>query len=246
MGTGITGRNLSINSPTSNIVRGELVAGSSRSAHPAILFVHWLGLPKTTNRTEFEPDAIALARVGMTSLLIDAIWSKPNWFSTVGKSATNDAEMTRKQVVDLRCALDVLSAQGDVDRHRIAFVGHDFGAMFGALLAGADPRPNYYVLMAATPSFADWYLLGKTVPDEAAYRRTIAPYDTALGLHASHAKAFLFQFSKHDDYIPLERARAFAAAAPEPKTVTFYEATHELAAREAIADRREWLIKQLE
>jgi len=69
--------------------------------------------------------------------------------------------MTTDQVIDLRRALDLLAAQPGLDHDRIAFVGHDFGAMTGALLAGADKRPRWYVLMAATTSFPAWYLPGK-------------------------------------------------------------------------------------
>jgi pimeloyl-ACP methyl ester carboxylesterase len=245
IGNGITAQGLVISSPTGNAIVAEFIDGSATVPHPGILFVHWLGSPKTTNRSEFEPDAVALARKGMASLLIDAVWAKPHWFDGVGKSAAADTAMTRKQVVDLRCALDLLIAHKGVDRNRIAYVGHDFGAMFGALLAGADARPRAFVLMAGTPLLADWYRFQKKLPGEARYRAAIAPYDTLAGLRASNAKAFLFQFSRHDDYIPPERAQVFAAAAPQPKTVVFYDADHGLAVPRAAADRQAWLIKQL-
>jgi pimeloyl-ACP methyl ester carboxylesterase len=245
IGNGITAQGLMISSPTGNAIVAEIIDGSATVPHPGILFVHWLGSPKTTNRSEFEPDAVALARKGMTSLLIDAAWSIPNWFDGVGKSAAADTAMTRKQVIDLRCALDLLIAHKGVDGNRVAYVGHDFGAMFGALLAGADARPHAFVLMAGTPLLADWYRFQKKLPNEEHYRAAIAPYDTLAGLRASNAKAFLFQFSKHDDYIPRERAQAFADAAPQPKTIVFYDADHGLAVPRAAADRQAWLIKQL-
>src|ERR687898_1778053 len=48
---------------------------------PAILFVHWYGPPApTSNRTQFIPDGIELARAGVTSLLIDTPWSVPEYF----------------------------------------------------------------------------------------------------------------------------------------------------------------------
>jgi dienelactone hydrolase len=246
IGNGITAQGLVISSPTGNSIVAEVIDGTSSKLHPGILFVHWLGTPKTTNRSEFEPDAVALARKGMTSLLIDAAWSRPNWFDGVGRRAAADAEMTRRQVIDLRSALDVLTAHKGVDNQRIAYVGHDFGAMFGALLAGTDARPRVFVLMAGTPSLADWYRFQKKLPEEERYRAAIAPYDTLAGLRASHAKAYFFQFSKRDDYIPRERAQAFAAAAPKPKTIVFYDADHSLAVPKVAADRRVWLLRQLE
>ena len=48
---------------------------------PAILFVHWYGPPRpTSNRTQFIPDAVELAKVGAVSLLIDTPWSWPEYF----------------------------------------------------------------------------------------------------------------------------------------------------------------------
>ena len=133
---------------------------------PAVLFVHWLGDPKTTNRSEFLPDAVALAKRGAVSLLVDAMWAQDSWFSTVRSTGTDYAQSIA-QVVALRRALDVLLAQPDVDPNRIAYVGHDFGAMYGALVAGVDPRARYYVFMTPAIEFWDWYLLGTAPPDPA-------------------------------------------------------------------------------
>ncbi|MDP9025245.1 MAG: hypothetical protein M3N13_07720 [Candidatus Eremiobacteraeota bacterium] len=77
---------------------GILVQGSGNRRHPGALFVHWLGDPKTTNRTEFEPDAIALAKKGVTSLLMDAMWSKEHWFEK-GRSTSSDYAASIAQVV---------------------------------------------------------------------------------------------------------------------------------------------------
>lgn len=57
-------------------------------------------------------------------------------------------------VIDLRRALDLLLAQPGADPKRIAFVGHDYGSMHGAILAGVDRRPQSYVLLTPTGSFS--------------------------------------------------------------------------------------------
>ena len=104
--------------------RSKYSPASVPGAHPGALFVHWLGdKPETTNLTEFEPDALVLARDGVTSVLIDAMWSAPGWFNKV-RTPGSDYDNSIKQVVDLRRALDLLLAQADVDRGRIAYVGH--------------------------------------------------------------------------------------------------------------------------
>ena len=59
-----------------------------------------------------------------------------------------DYEFTAQMAKDVRRALDVLLAQPGLDKSRVAIVGHDFGAMWGALAAPADPRVTHFVYMA--------------------------------------------------------------------------------------------------
>ena len=225
--------------------KGEIISGPSAGPHPGVLFVHWLGDPKTTNHTEFEADAVALARRGVTSVLVDAMWSREDWFDKVGVSAEADVAQASGQLAGLSAALDLLERQKGIDPHRIAYVGHDFGAMFGALLAGDDPRPSYIVLMAGVPTLSEWYLLGKTHSQKDAYVRALDALDITASLGRSKAKAFLFQFAAHDHYIAADRATAFAAASPLPRAVMTYDADHSLAVPQAAGDRRAWLLEHL-
>ena len=240
-----TARPVSFPAAGGGAVTAEIIPGAGSGPHPAVLFVHWLGDPKTTNHTEFEADAMFLARRGVTSLLVDTMWADPAWFDKVGVSADADVKQAMAQVADLKAALDLLERQPGVDRARIAYVGHDFGAMFGALLAGQDARPRVFVLMAGVPTMSEWYLLGKKHPDREAYVAALDKLDITGSLARSKAKAILFQFAAHDHYITADRAAAFAAAAPLPRGVFTYDADHGLAVPQAAADRRAWLIEQL-
>jgi dienelactone hydrolase len=231
-------------------VTAEIVAPvHAVSNGPGVLFVHWLGDEATTNHKEFEPDARDLAARGATCLLIDAMWStvvngKRDWFETV-RSTDTDYRHSIDQVVDLRRSLDLLVAQPGVDAHRIAYVAHDFGAMYGAVLAGVDPRPRYYVLMAGTTSFADWYLLGKKPPNVAAYRAQMAPLDPLAFLSRATAQGFLFQFASHDQYVTAAHATQFFSAAPLPRAMYVYDAHHDLGTPLAKSDRLDWLKARL-
>jgi predicted esterase len=228
----------------------EIVAPAhGGTAGPGLLFVHWLGDDATTNHKEFEPDARALAAKGATCVLLDAMWStvvngKRDWFSTV-RSTDTDYQNSIEQVVDLRRALDLLVAQPGVDPHRVAYVAHDFGAMYGAVLAGVDPRPQYFVLMAGTTSFADWYLLGKKPADVAGYRAHMAALDPLPYLARSAARGFLFQFASHDRYVTEEHASDFFSAAPLPRAMFVYDAQHDLNVPLAEQDRLTWLEARL-
>ena len=232
----------SFRASTGHLVTGEIVRPARRGAHPGVLFVHWLGDPKTTNHTEFEADAVALARQGVTSVLVHTMWSRPGWVPSVGKSATADAKATRDQVAELRAALDLLLAQPKVQPRQVAVVGHDFGAMLAALMAGVDPRPRAYVLMAGNSDLAEWYTFGKVVPADYARDLGLSVTDA---LKASRTRAFLFQFAEHDRYIPADRAAAFAAAAPVAAKVIAYPTDHSLALPKAFEDRQAWLLAQL-
>jgi dienelactone hydrolase len=237
---GIVRRYVSFSTP-SGAVSGEIVApGQHRARGGGVLFVHWLGDPQTTNLTEFEPDAIELAKHGATSLLIDAMWAQPRWFMNVRVPETDYANSIR-QVIALRRALDVLVAQNNVDPHRIAFVGHDFGAMYGAVLSGVDERPQWYTLIAGNPSFSEWYLLGHKPADQAAYVAQMAPLDPGLYLARSRAQSFLFQFAQTDKYIPPGRQIQFFQSAPAPRAMFVYKADHAVHVRAAFEDRMAWL-----
>jgi dienelactone hydrolase len=227
-------------------VTAEIAAPEhATSPGPGVLFVHWLGDAKTTNHTEFEADAASLAKRGATCVLVDAMWSTvttagTDWFDKV-RSPVSDYAASIAQVIDLRRALDLLLAQPNVDPSRIAYVGHDFGAMYGAVLAGVDPRPSYYVLMAGTTTFAQWYLLGARPSDVAAYVMQMSALDPLPYLNRSKARAFMFQFAAHDRYVSDQHADAFVDAAPLPRAFFLYDTDHALAVPDAHADRLAWL-----
>jgi len=225
-------------------LHAEVVLPRTTSRSPGVLFVHWLGDPKTTNLTEFLPDARTLAKSGMTSVLVDATWAAPNWFDKV-RSPDTDYARSIDQVIDLRRALDLLVDTPNVDPSSIAYVGHDFGAMYGAILSGIDPRPRYYVLMAGVPTLSEWYLLGAQPKDKAGYILQMSALDPARYLARASARNFLFQFALKDDYVPVAEAEKFASAAPGERATCFYISDHKLGKAEIAADRLQWLTARL-
>ncbi|HBY63947.1 MAG TPA: hypothetical protein DEH78_29330, partial [Solibacterales bacterium] len=147
---------------------------------PGILYVHWYEPEKpTSNRTQFVEEAAELARKGAVSLLVETMWSEPKWFAQ--RKRENDFAISVQQVKELRRALDLLTAQPDVDPRRIAYVGHDFGAMYGAVLASLEgKRIHAWALQAGTTRFSDWFLYGQPRLEGEARRKFIdelAPLD---------------------------------------------------------------------
>ncbi len=213
--------------------------------HGAVLFAHWLGQAAKSNPAEFAPDAVALAQKGITSLSVQEPWSDATWFEKLRAPAT-DYDMSIGVVKDLRAALDVLAAQPQVDAENLAFVGHDFGAMFGAIMSGVDPRPHYYVFIAGTATLREWYALDERKPaDLDAYTQSMSRLDSGLYLSQATAQGYFFQFARKDGYIPLERAFAFFNGAGEPRTMTIYDATHSMQSKAILADRLAWLLQRL-
>ncbi len=235
-------------------IRFNDVAGQSMTAYlivpqgkgpfTAVLYVHWLGDPATSNRTQFLKEAEDLAQHGAVALLVDMPWSVPGWFGN--RNMKDDYDFSIRQVQNLRRALDVLTQKPDVDRKRIAYVGHDFGATYGAILLGVDPRIRYAVLMAGTPILSDWFLLGAKIQGEEreAYIKKMAPLNPVNFLGKAKSVSVLMQFATNDKFIPKDKAELFANSANQPKDFRWYESEHELNAQ-AASDRMTWLEHQL-
>ena len=214
---------------------------------PGVLFVHWLGDPQTSNYREFLPDAQWLARRGVVSLLPDEPWSRPDWFEKL-RSTASDAPDSVATVIALRRCLDVLEKTPGVDPKRLAYVGHDFGATYGALVAGADTRPAWFVFMAPTVALSEWFLLDTARPpvDRNAYVAQMAAFDVPGALARATFSGSLTQFAAHDSYVPPARAAAFTRALPvADRTVQTYDTSHALAIDAVTDDRRTWLGKRL-
>jgi len=225
-------------------VPAYLVEPKGPGPHPAVLYVHWLGEPETTNKGQFLKEAVGLARRGVVSLLVDAVWSQKSWFKV--QRFEDDFEASVKQVVELRRAMDVLLSVPGVDPKRLAFVGHDFGAMYGILAGAADPRPKTYVLLAGTATFHEWYLLRKQPPkDKAAYVKQMEQLDPVKWIGLLAPASVLLQFAEKDEYVSKEKAQALIDAAKAPKESRFYVTDHGMGSADDDADRIQWLSREL-
>lgn len=224
-------------------VKAYLVAPTTAGPHAAILYVHWFGEPATTNRSQFLVEAVALADRGVVSLLVDTMWSHRGWWK--GRQPETDFAGGVQQVIELRRALDLLLAQPGVDPARVALVAHDFGAMFGAVMAATDQRPKAYVFLAPTPRLSDWYLFNVKPADLDAYKQQLAPLDPILAVAKLAPAPVFYQFATKDKYVPAPRPMEFYEATAARKLMATYEADHDLTPPEVAADRVAWLAKEL-
>lgn len=219
-----------------------------RGAFAGVLFVHWFSPPHpNSNRTQYLEEARALARRGAVSLLVSTFWSDPARYRA--RRWQDDFQNTVNQARDLRRALDVLVSRPGVDAARVGFVGHDYGAMFGALVSGADARPKAYALIAGAARFPDWYLFGSAsgVPkgdDLENFRKRFSTLDPVSAVRQSKA-AFLFQYGEDDRFTPRENFVELYLAAPAPKRLATYASDHPMDAEAIRRDRTEWLAERL-
>lgn len=246
---GVTVEDITFKGPGGAPVEAYVVRPTAgRGPFAAVLFVHWFSPPHpSSNRTQYLEEARALARRGTVSLLVSTFWSDPARYRA--RRWQDDYRNTLEQARDLRRALDVLLSRPGVDAARVAYVGHDYGAMFGALVSGVDTRPKAYALIAGAARFPDWYLFGTAsgVPageELEGFRRRFAPLDPVSAVRLSKA-AFFFQYGEDDRFTPRENFVELYLAAPAPKRLATYASDHPMDAEAIRRDRTEWLAERL-
>jgi dienelactone hydrolase len=252
---GVRIHDVSYASPKGGRVSAYLVVPSRKGRFAGVIFMH----SRPGSRKTFLDEALTLARLGAVSLLIDAPFSrvgesKREFDPTVTKPK-DDRDIYIQTVVDLRRGVDLLVSRSDVDRKRIGFVGHSYGAHTGAVLAGVEKRIKAYVIMAGAPSLTEFLRTGThpaivktrdslTKEQQDNYFSTLGTVDPINYIGYVAPSALFFQFGKTDGYPSEESAKVYSEKASNPKLVKFYDAGHALN-DEARRERAEWLQKQI-
>ena len=229
--------------PRHGRIKAYLVKPQGKGPFAGIVYFHWLGRPKG-DRTQFLDEAVAMSKQGVVSVLIQGHFP----WSEAPTDGPTDRQQIIDQTIEARRAVDLLLAQKEVDRKRVAYVGHDYGSMYGGIISGIDRRVKAYVLIAGLGRFSPWSL--KYWPKTAAqgndvYERAVTPLDPISYVSRGAPAAFLFQFANTDHYITKEEATAFFERASKPKEVKWYEAEHDMDVDAARKDRHDWLTRQL-
>lgn len=226
---------------------------------PAIIWGHWLkkGSP-LANKDEFLEEAVVLARSGVVSLLIDAPQARNDWVEAKGgplEAAKQQSEASTHQVTDLRRGIDLLYGRADVDRKRIAYVGHSWDAHVGAILAGVEIRISAYVLMASGYADEEETFASKD-PQTIAhikevgednireYFREYAWDDPVYFLGHTDRESIFLQFASGDPITKEMAQKYLDRFSAKDKKMEFYDAGHALNAA-ARLDRDRWLQKHL-
>lgn len=240
---GVTTRDITYASSNGSLVSAWLVMPSGSGPFAAVLFLHWLG-QVNSNRNEFLSEATALAKRGVVSLLPTRLFPgvvEPTDWRT-------DRQSIADQTIELRRGLDVLLAQPGVDPNQLAFVGHDYGAMDGAVLAAVDHRLKAVVLMTPDATWANWFFgyFSLSPSDQPEYSQAMKEFDPVALLPDVVSKPLFLQFAEVDRFVSADVAGQLTAAAAGAKTTTYSGATHDLQNdATATTDREAWLAQQL-
>lgn len=229
-------------SQTAGKIAAYLVKPSKAGSYAGVVYLHGLG-GGWGNRKEFLNEAVSLAQEGVVSLLPTGQFP---WVVTHTGIGEKDRMNVIKQVIELRRSFDFLLAQPGVDPKRIAFVGHDYGAMNGAVLSGVEKRVKAYVLMAGDTNYSDWAIMYFNKPaNEDTYRALMSAVEPITYLpHASPSELF-FQFGGRDGFISKQTADESFNAASEPKKFGWYDSGDHTLDKQSDLERLAWLNQQL-
>ena len=238
---------ISFSSPDGGSVTGLLFDPVTRSSlRPGIVLMH--GMPGTARG--MSNYAQLLAEHGAVVIAIDAPFARRGG-PPVRFIAQDRAEQIQL-IKDLQRAVDVLRAQANVDDERIAYVGISYGGAMGALFVGTERRIRAAVLVVGDGGLVSHF----TGPEDRTFMaslscatrvdwfRDMTPVEPIRFIAHASPTALLLQSGRLDDLVPAADAEALHAAAPEPKTIRWYNAGHGLN-QQAAWDRHDWLHEEI-
>ena len=238
---------ISFSSPAGGSVTGLLFDPVTRSSlRPGIVLMH--GLPGSARA--MAPLGQLLAQRGAVVIAIDAPFARRPG-QPVQFTAHDRAEQVQL-IQDLQRAVDVLRARVNVDDRRIAYLGISYGGAMGALFAGVERRIKAAVLVVGDGGLVSHFtgpedagfMAGLPCATRASWFQAMTPIEPIRFIAHSPPTALLLQNGRLDTLVPVADANALHAAAPEPRTILWYEAGHGLNPQAAL-DRLDWLHREI-
>jgi hypothetical protein len=204
-----------------NEAAGYLVTPEGAGPFPVVVYAPgW-----RTDVNMFLDDAAALAGKGYAGLLLQ----EPGWATYWSFDPQDDCWAVVQTVTQVRRGLDLIETLPQIDARRIGFAGWSNGAhLCGGILAGVDARIKAYVLIGMARPATNYRGLMGSLPKGAEGDRLeaqLALWDPLNYLSRNHGSAFLILSGK-GDVNAMSDAKAFLAAAPNPKTWKVYDGGH--------------------
>jgi hypothetical protein len=237
---GITIREISYDTATGRRGVAYLVLPPGDGPFAACMFLHAEGAG-SMSKDEFLDEAVELAKRNVVSLLpsryFPAMVIPSDWQS--------DRQKVVDQVVESRRGIDILLSQKGVDPARLGYVGHDYGAMSGALLAAVDKRIKTEVFLSFNPRWGDWFFINYNLADQEGYLKGMQGIDPLSGLARVAPSTVFLQYGAEDGFNPAEVVATVAKAMPKAKLTSYPNVAWSIDCPEARADRLAWLVDHL-
>ena len=246
---GVEFSGISYDSPGGGRVTGILVNPVNRSTlRPGIILMH--GSPGSSRDTWLTNDAQTLANYGAVVIAIDAPFARRG--GPPLRMTKQDRDEQIQLMKDLQRAVDVLRAQPNVDKDRIAYIGVSYGGAMGVQFAAIEHRikaaalvvPDGGHVMHNTQPGGLIFLATLPCAARAAWFREMIPIEPIRFIAFAKPTPLLFQNGRQDQFITAADAELLHNAAPEPKKILWYEAGHNLTPQ-AVLDRHDWLVQQI-
>lgn len=237
---------IAFDSPDGGLVTGLLFDPVTRSSlRPGIVLMH--GAPG--NARQMAGQGQGLAEHGAVVIAIDAPFARRGgqWLRFTAADRAEQIQLIK----DLQRAVDVLRARPNVDKERIAYLGISYGGAMGALFVGIERRIKAAVLVVGDGGLVthvtgpeDSYVAGLACGTRLNWFHAMVPIEPIRFIPHASPTALLLQSGQSDNLVSVADAEALHKAAPEPKTIRWYNAGHGLNLQ-ALADRHEWLNGQI-
>ncbi len=229
--------------PKAGRMSGFLVVPDRSGRKPAVVWMH------SSGPIRFLGDAVLMAKAGAVSLLVGQAED------LAGGTAEKDRDQQITDIIGLRRAADLLQAREDIDPSRLAFVGHSYGAMMGAVAVSIDGRFRAAVFEVGLlgmsihigTSPGEWAAgvrkqLGPALPH---FLEVISVVDAKNYIGHAPGIPKLFQSAWYDPGVPRKDAEDFFQAATGPKELKWYDSGHDIDHVSAFTDRARFLAKTL-
>ena len=202
------------------------------------------------NARDMTAYAQVLAEHGAVVIAIDAPFARRGGEPV--RFSTEDRAEQIQLIKDLQRAVDVLRAQVNVDDERISYLGISYGGAMGALFVGIERRLKAAVLVVGDGGLVSHFtgpedvtfMTGLSCATRVAWFRAMAPIEPMRFLPHASPTALLLQSGRLDLLVPAADAQALHTAAPEPRTIRWYDAGHGLNLQ-ALWDRHDWLQEEI-
>jgi uncharacterized protein len=240
---GVEVSTISFSSPDGGRATGLLFDPATRSSpRPGIVLMH--GMPGTARG--MAAYAQVLAQHGAVVIAIDAPFARRGGEPV--RLGTVDRAEQIQLIKDLQRAVDVLRSRPNVDDDRVAYVGVSYGGAMGALFVGIERRLKAAALVVGDGGLVSHFtgpedlnfMAGLSCATRVAWFRAMAPIEPIRFIPHAPPTALLLQSGRIDNLVPAADAQALHTAAPEPKTIRWYDAGHGLNLQ-ALWDRHDWL-----